>query len=155
MDLAAHVLHAIDPGLEPPTSVRDSGTPPVAVRTDVEGLPLAVAAAAADATAAADGGTVGVLAPPALYADVLAAVREKLPESTAGEPLEAQVSVLTVTAAKGLEFDQVVLVEPALLVSPNGDGLRDLYVAMTRPTQQLTLVHALDLPPVLAAAGGF
>src|SRR3954453_2556135 len=75
MDLAAHVLHAIDPGLEPPTSVRDSGTPPVALRTDVEGLPLAVAAAAADATAAADGGTVGVLAPPALYADVLAAVR--------------------------------------------------------------------------------
>jgi len=64
--------------------------------------------------------------------------------------------VLSVTAAKGLEFDQVVLVEPALLVSPSGDGLRDLYVAMTRPTQQLTIVHALDLPPVLAdALGGF
>ena len=156
MELASHVLHAIDPALEPPTSVRDSGTQPVAARSDAAGLPLAVAAAAADAQAAAEGGTVGVLAPPALYDDVLAAVRDKLPDSTAGEPLEAQVSVLSVTAAKGLEFDQVVLVEPALLVSPSGDGLRDLYVAMTRPTQQLTIVHALDLPPVLAdALGGF
>ena len=152
MELAARVLHAIDPALEPPTSVRDSGTAPVALRADPDGLPLAAAAAAADATAVADGGTVGVLVPPALYADVLAAVRDKLPDSTAGEPLEAQVSVLTVTAAKGLEFDQVVLVEPDLLVGPGGEGLRDLYVAMTRPTQQLTLVHARDLPAVLGDA---
>ena len=65
------------------------------------------------------------------------------------------MSVLTVTAAKGLEFDQVVLVEPALVVAgeagvDTGGGLRDLYVAMTRPTQQLTIVHARDLPPMLA-----
>jgi DNA helicase IV len=82
---------------------------------------------------------------------VLAAVREKLPDATAGEPLEAPVSVLTVTAAKGLEFDQVVLVEPALITATQANGLRDLYVAMTRPTQQLTVVHALDLPPVLTS----
>ena len=152
MALAAQVLHAIDPTLEPPTSVRDSGAPPVVLRSDLDGLALTVAGAAADVTAAADGGTVGVLVPPSLYDEVLAAVRDKLPDKTAGEPLETQVSVLTVTAAKGLEFDQVVLVEPGLLVGPGGAGLRDLYVAMTRPTQQLTLVHAQDLPPVLAGA---
>jgi len=155
MTLAAEVLHAIDPGLEPPTSVRDSGQQPVALRADRDGLALAVAAAAADAHAAAEGGTVGVLTPPQLYADVLAAVQDKLPDATAGEALEAPVSVLTVTAAKGLEFDQVVLVEPALVVAgeagaDTGGGLRDLYVAMTRPTQQLTIVHARDLPPMLA-----
>jgi DNA helicase IV len=149
MAVAARVLHAIDVDLEPPTSVRDSGQPPVAVRTDADGLALAVAAAAADAMAVADGGTVGVLTPPQLHTDVLAAVREKLPDAAAGEPLEAPVSVLTVTAAKGLEFDQVVLVEPALVAAAQANGLRDLYVAMTRPTQQLTIVHALDLPPVL------
>jgi DNA helicase IV len=149
MAVASRVLHAIDVGLEPPTSVRDSGQSPVAVRTDVDGLPLAVAAAAADAMAAAEGGTVGVLTPPELHADVLAAVREKLPDAAAGEPLEAPVSVLTVTAAKGLEFDQVVLVEPALVTAAQANGLRDLYVALTRPTQQLTIVHALELPPVL------
>jgi DNA helicase IV len=152
MAVAADVLRAIDPALEPPTSVRDSGTPPVAVRVDGDDLAGAVAKAAADATAAAEGGTVGVLAPPSVYAQVLAAVRDELPDQTAGEPLEAQVSVLTVTAAKGLEFDQVVLVEPALVVEgPDTNGLRDLYVAMTRPTQQLTVVHTRDLPPVLAA----
>src|SRR5205823_8544762 len=54
MTLAAEVLHAIDPALEPPTSVRDSGHPPVAVRADADGLPAAAAKATADARAAAD-----------------------------------------------------------------------------------------------------
>jgi DNA helicase IV len=151
MSLAAEVLHAIDPALEPPTSVRDSGHRPVAVRAPADGLATAAAHAAADAVAVAEGGTVGVLTPPELHADVLAAVSEKLPDATAGEPLEAQVSVLTVTAAKGLEFDQVVLVEPALVVAVDDNGLRDLYVAVTRPTQHLVVVHARDLPPVLAS----
>ena len=115
-----------------------------------DGLALAVAAAAADAVAAADGGTVGVLTPPELYDDTLAAVAEKLPDATAGEALEARVSVLTVTAAKGLEFDEVVLVEPAL-VAARTNGLHDLYVALTRPTQQLTVVHSRPLPSVLDA----
>jgi DNA helicase IV len=150
MAVAAEVLTAIDPALVPPTSVRDSGTAPVAVRVDADVLAAAVAHAAADATAAAEGGTVGVLVPPSLHPQVLAAVRDKLPDETAGEPLEARVSVLTVTAAKGLEFDQVVLVEPAAVVAAEANGLRDLYVALTRATQQLTVIHAYDLPPVLA-----
>lgn len=149
MALAADVLHAIDVGLEPPTSVRDGDMQPVAIAATDDDLTLTVAAAAADALAAADGGTVGVLTPPTLHADVLRAVSDKLPDATAGEPLETQVSVLAVEAAKGLEFDQVIVVEPAqLLEAPQ--GLRDLYVALTRPTQQLTVVHTGPLPEVLA-----
>ena len=151
MAVAAEVLAAIDPALVPPTSVRDSGHPPVAVRAEHADLTSAVASAAADAVAEADGGTVGVLTPNALHADVLSAVAGKLPDATAGEPLEAQVSVLTVTAAKGLEFDHVVLVEPGLVAAADDNGLRDLYVALTRPTQRLVVVHAHELPPVLAA----
>jgi DNA helicase IV len=150
MAVAADVLTAIDPALVPPTSVRDSGTPPVVVPVVDADLVAAVARAAADATAAAAGGTVGVLVPPTLHAAVLAAVRVELPDEAAGEPLEARVSVLTVTEAKGLEFDQVVLAEPGLLLNGAGTGLRDLYVALTRATQQLTVVHALQLPTVLA-----
>jgi DNA helicase IV len=56
------------------------------------------------------------------------------------------VSVLSVQAAKGLEFDNVVLVEPAAVVAGGRNGLRDLYVALTRPTQRLVVVHARDLP---------
>jgi DNA helicase IV len=148
MAVAARVLTQIDADLAPPTSVRETGQTPAVLRSGPDDLALTVALAAADALAVADGGTVGVLTPAALHPQVLAAVTEKLPDATAGEPLEAPVSVLTVTAAKGLEFDQVVLVEPASVLDQPG-GLGDLYVALTRPTQQLTIVHAQPLPPVL------
>ncbi|HMC69975.1 MAG TPA: ATP-binding domain-containing protein, partial [Mycobacteriales bacterium] len=81
------------------------------------------------------------------------AVVERLPTVAAGEPLEAPVSVLTVTAAKGLEFDNVVLVEPAAVIAGGMHGLRDLYVALTRATQQLVVVHTGDLPDVLSGLG--
>ena len=50
--------------------------------------------------------------------------------------------------AKGLEFDHVVVVEPALVVeeAPGVQGLRHLYVALTRATQTLTVVHSRALP---------
>lgn len=63
----------------------------------------------------------------------------------AQRPEDAQVSVLDPRAAKGLEFDAVVLVEPAA-VSEGPGGASDLYVAMTRPTQRLVVVHERALP---------
>ena len=60
------------------------------------------------------------------------------------------MSVLTVAAAKGLEFDGVVLVEPARIVAESVRGVNDLYVALTRPTQRLHVVHRDALPPGLA-----
>ena len=62
------------------------------------------------------------------------------------ESCSAPVSVLTVAGAKGLEFDAVVLVEPAAIVAESKRGLNDLYVALTRPTQRLDVVHRGDLP---------
>ncbi|MDT4903289.1 MAG: hypothetical protein QOH52_1305, partial [Pseudonocardiales bacterium] len=59
----------------------------------------------------------------------------------------------TVVGAKGLEFDTVVLVEPAAIVAESARGLNDLYVALTRPTQRLHVVHQLDLPAGLGAGG--
>ena len=61
---------------------------------------------------------------------------------------EMSVPVLTPRESKGLEFDHVVVVEPALIVEEGGDsGLRELYVALTRPTK------TLDRRPCAAAAG--
>jgi superfamily I DNA/RNA helicase len=51
--------------------------------------------------------------------------------------------------AKGLEFDHVILVEPADLPAEGPRGYRELYVALTRATQTLTIVAAQDLPDVL------
>ena len=58
------------------------------------------------------------------------------------------------SAAKGLEFDAVVLVEPAELVAESPRGLNDLYVALTRATQRLTVVHRGAAAPGAAPAGG-
>ena len=51
--------------------------------------------------------------------------------------------------AKGLEFDHVVVVEPSRLVTPDRAGLRLLYVALTRATRRLVVVHAEPLPEAL------
>jgi superfamily I DNA/RNA helicase len=63
--------------------------------------------------------------------------------------LTAPVVVLPVSAAKGLEFDAVVVVEPAELLAESPRGRGDLYVALTRATQRLAVVHAEPLPPML------
>jgi DNA helicase IV len=76
-------------------------------------------------------------------------VRGALPEGVVTadtDALGSPVSVLTVAGAKGLEFDTVVLVEPADIVAESPRGLNDLYVAMTHPTQRLHVVHHRDLP---------
>ena len=59
--------------------------------------------------------------------------------------------MLTPREAKGMEFDHVIVVEPALIVEEalEGQGLRELYVALTRPTTTLVVVHARPLPSEL------
>ena len=57
--------------------------------------------------------------------------------------------MLAVDDAKGLEFDAVIVVEPASLVAEAAQGLRALYVALTRATRRLAVVHALPLPEPL------
>jgi DNA helicase IV len=65
---------------------------------------------------------------------------------------DVELPVLTARQAKGLEFDHVVVVEPALLVEEGGErGLRELYVALTRPTKTLVVVHSRPLPDGLSA----
>jgi DNA helicase IV len=60
--------------------------------------------------------------------------------------LDSGLTVVPVSLVKGLELDGVVVVEPADIVDDESMGLRALYVALTRATQRLTVVHARDLP---------
>jgi DNA helicase IV len=60
------------------------------------------------------------------------------------------VTVLEPPAAKGLEFDAVIVVEPAAFLEGGAIGGRLLYIALTRAVQELTIVHAAALPPALA-----
>ncbi|WP_084614410.1 HelD family protein [Nakamurella lactea] len=146
MDVAAGVLARIDPELAPPTSVRESGFAPWARRVPRRELAAAVAAAAVDEVAQHGAGQLAVLVPDELRASVLAAVTARLPGASGEAGPGHRVTVLTVREVKGLEFDAVLLAEPADMVGQSKRGLGDLYVALTRATQRLGVVHSRALP---------
>jgi superfamily I DNA/RNA helicase len=96
-------------------------------------------------------GKVAVICPSSLLGEL----RRLLPGAPQGAAvLDAPVALLDVDQAKGLEFDAVVLVEPTAITAEGSgaSGLRALYVAMTRTTRRLHVVHALPLPPALLRA---
>ncbi|WP_327093147.1 ATP-binding domain-containing protein [Nonomuraea sp. NBC_01738] len=137
MRVAAAVLAEIDPDQVPPESVRDGGARPRAVLGGMAALPALVAEELAEVGEGAVGeGRLGVVVSDALHERAAAL----FPRSDdLGEP----VVVLTVTQAKGLEFDAVVVVDPA------GMPPRDLYVAVTRATRRLAVLHEGELPASL------
>lgn len=141
MDLAAAVVRAENPDFEPPSSVRSTGVRPW-IRRAVAGLPAAVAEAVAELTPAE--GRLAVIAPRELHRSLAA----RLDGVTAGaDPdLTHTVVLLDPRQAKGLEFDSVLVVEPAAY------GTSDLYVALTRATQRLGVLHTGALPDSLRRA---
>jgi DNA helicase IV len=136
MDFALPLLGVIAPHVRPPRSYRTGAAPP---RIVYAADPLARAFDEA-ARLAGEDGLLAVIAPPSLRAgDGAVSVFD-----------ETRVPVLAPREAKGLEFDQVVVVEPAQIVEEGGDqGLRELYVALTRPTKTLVVTHARPLPSAL------
>jgi len=63
--------------------------------------------------------------------------------------LENPVVVLSVRQVKGLEFDAVLIADPAEILAESPRGLNDLYVALTRATQRVGVVHSGKVPGVL------
>jgi DNA helicase IV len=148
-DVADDVLAVVEPGLAPPRSVRSAGVSPRAVYARPESLDDVVAKVLAEEAGAVAEGRTAVLAP-AQRVDGLRARLLGAPTADGSDvDLTAPVVVLPVSGAKGLEFDAVVVVEPAELLAESPRGLNDLYVAITRATQRLAVVHAAPLPPVL------
>jgi DNA helicase IV len=152
MAVAADVLAAIDPALEPPRSVRESGNQPWQLQAGPGELASAVAQAAVRLAEQAGDGKVAVIVPAALADELGSAVSAALPGTALGaDPdLTSPVVVLTVKQAKGLEFDCVLIADPDRLLAESPRGLNDLYVALTRATQQVGVVHPGSLPDVLA-----
>ncbi|MFC7893313.1 HelD family protein [Streptomyces sp. NPDC057381] len=140
MDVAAAVVRAEDPSFEPPSSVRSTGVRPFVRATD--DLPAAVAEAVGELTP--EEGRLAVIAPRELHA----ALAARLDGVTAGgEPdLTHTVVLLDPRQSKGLEFDSVLVVEPGRY------GTSDLYVALTRATQRLGVLHTEPLPTGLVDA---
>ena len=94
-------------------------------------------------------GRLAVITPRALVNTVFGELSAQLPAGTVARgavALDAPVAVLSTSDAKGLEFDAVVLVEPAVILAESPRGANDLYVALTRPTQRLRVLYTGDLP---------
>jgi DNA helicase IV len=153
IDLAARLLPAIAPDLEPPTSVRRARGELEVVRVDD-----VVTAAAEQARRATERvGSVGVIAPDVTVPALAGALTEAgVAHAVLGEEpdaVEAKLDLVPASLAKGLEFDHVVLLEPAGLVAGEPDrvtGLRRLYVCLTRAVTSLVVLHAEDLPEELS-----
>jgi hypothetical protein len=143
MDVAAAVLAQVDPELRPPTSVRRTGVAPWAREVPADGLGDAVLAAVGTLADQVGEGTVAVIAPSGTV--LPARLRTEL-----SARLGRRVSVLTPHGAKGLEFDAVVLCEPGRLLDGSRTGAAELYVALTRATQRLGVLHSTPLPAALA-----
>jgi len=153
MAVAADVLATVDGDLEPPRSVREAGTAPWHLRLDPAELPARLPAVVAEEAAAVGDGKLAVLVPATRALELGRLLVAALPAATAAQGpavLDAPVAVLTVTQAKGLEFDAVVVVEPAEILGGSPRGGNDLYVALTRATQRLGVVHGGPLPAALA-----
>ncbi len=140
MDIAAAVLAEVDPTLRPPASVRRTGVPPWARR--VPGLDGPVEEAVTQMAAAVGEGTVAVIAPAGV--ELPGELAQRLPTE-----VTARLSVLTPREAKGLEFDGVLLCEPQRMLAASSAGAAELYVALTRATQRLGVLHSEPLPAVL------
>ncbi|MEY2582895.1 MAG: hypothetical protein QOE09_2744 [Ilumatobacteraceae bacterium] len=148
MALANQVMLAATPTLRAPTSVRQSDELPEFVQSEPGDLFADVAEATRKLTNEITDGTIAVVAPDSLVEQVSQTL------DTAGiaharatrTGLELGVTVVPVSVVKGLELDGVVVVEPAKIVAEEQQGLRALYVALTRSTRRLTIVHTGALP---------
>ena len=167
MELAAHVLAAALPGARPPEPVRrterrprvltpstNAGQDGTAVWHALISRTVKDELQAVSAIEAGEDGSVGVLVPSELLADTRSALEEGgVAFGAVGSgALDTPVSLLALGDAKGLEFDSVVVVEPARIVAQPPEGMRALYVAVTRCTRRLAILHREPLPAPLRGA---
>ncbi|MFF6832988.1 HelD family protein [Streptomyces sp. NPDC012438] len=151
---ASRLLPHMSPGLTPVESVRENpGSLAVRHAAAPEDLDAAVVAACAEALG--HEGSIGLIAADARIAPLAEALAAAgLPHLSPGEETtaESRLTLVPASLAKGLEYDYVVLDEPAAVVDGEPDertGLRRLYVALTRAVSGLTVVHSAPVPEQL------
>ncbi|MEO3804608.1 ATP-binding domain-containing protein [Nonomuraea sp. B1E8] len=138
VDLANTLLAALDVEVPATRSYRADGRLRVTrVATPAKGVVAAVREALAFE------GSIGVIAAGADVEELASALREE------GVDAGERLTVLPAAMAKGLEYDHVIVAEPAAIAEAERRGLNRLYVALTRAVSRLDIVHARPLPPQL------
>jgi DNA helicase IV len=146
LDYASTLLAMIAPELRPASSLRaDPGALDV-VRVPPRALGPQVATECVQALARP--GSVAVIAADP-QVKFLAGALERAGVEHGAPGSDSRLTLVPVTLAKGLEFDHVIVVEPARIAAAEARGLQRLYVALTRAVSRLTVLHAEPLPPPL------
>jgi hypothetical protein len=167
LDFASRLLDQIAPGLGAARSVRqDAGALQVRQVSPAE-LPATLVAAGTDALARP--GSAAIITADAGLPELAATLRAAgLAFTSLGEADDAddaaadgaaaagadgaagpRLTLVPVSLAKGLEFDQVIVVEPGQIAGAERRGLHRLYVALTRAVSRLTVLHTEPLPEAL------
>jgi DNA helicase IV len=125
-----------------PKAVREGKWSPIVDRVDEAGMVDRLVEILPEELEAIDGGLLAVIADGALLPRAAAALRGVYGHrvGTGAGSYSQDIVVISPKEAKGLEFDGVVVLEPAAMLNHEHGKVGDLYVAMTRPTQRLTLV---------------
>ncbi|MBW8487652.1 HelD family protein [Actinomadura parmotrematis] len=149
LDFAARLLPHVAPGLAAPRSLR-AGAGSLDVRA-VDDVPAALAPAAAEKLSLQ--GSIGLITADAdvpACSDALTAAGLAHGVLGADSGGDERLLVVPATLAKGLEYDHVVVAEPAAIAAAEERGLARLYVVLTRAVTSLTVLHRADLPEELA-----
>jgi DNA helicase IV len=146
LDFASKLLPQIAPDLSPATSVRQDLGSLAITRVPSGGLDDALATVCREALT--QPGSIAVItADVAVPAAAAALAAAGLPHTVLDGDTEAsQLTVVPVGLAKGLEFDHVIVLEPAAIAAAEARGLQRLYVALTRAVSRLTVLHSEPLP---------
>ena len=161
--MANRVLAVVAPELSPPRAVRTAGSEPVIRRVDDVDLVDSVVSMVIEESALLGGGSVGVIGPNSLIDALEVALgaagldygRATSASRNVTGALHPKVTLVPVQLVKGLELDGTVVVDPARIVAEEPKGLRALYVALTRSTKRLAIVHSHPLPEPLAGPEEF
>jgi DNA helicase IV len=148
-ELAAQLLPFAAPNITPPQAIREGPSEPTIVEVDRDDTAKSAVDAAREY--AGRGLFVGIVCPEALHDDVVDQLRRQGVSyaDTAEGRLGKSINLVSPTGSKGLEFDAAIVVGPELIGGHDPVGLRTLYVALTRTTRYLTIVHTgvvLPLP---------
>ncbi|CAB4711978.1 MAG: AAA family ATPase [Actinobacteria bacterium] len=151
MELAAKMLVLAAPGITPPQSIRHTGEPPLILGVASSELEAEVVERVRYELKTIGSGNIGVIVPESMAEQIDAALtRAGIDYGRATrQGLEKQVTVVPVNLVKGLELDSVLVVEPKRVLNEQIRGAQSLYVALTRSTKRLTVIHTGQLPEVL------
>ncbi len=152
LDYANQLLGALAPGLAPASSLRQDPAALTVLPVTGPSLPGALATAC-DEARQAPGSTAVIAADDQVgtLSGLLGAARlaHRVLDGLHPDPGDSGLLLVPVTLAKGLEFDHVIVVEPARIVAAESRGLHRLYVALTRAVSRLTVLHSQPLPAAL------